>query len=67
MDSNISQINNMLAEYAERIPAKGMHLGYLQKAKELVELHSEALSVVEDEEAPERLEEITRKVQDIVK
>lgn len=67
MDSNISQINNMLAEYAERVPAKGMHLGYLQKAKELVELHSEALSVVEDEEAPERLEEITRKVQDIVK
>ena len=67
MDSNISQINNMLAEYAERVPAKGMHLGYLQKAKELVELHSEALSVVEDEEVPERLEEITRKVQDIVK
>lgn len=67
MDSNISQINNMLAEYAERVPAKGMHLGYLQKAKELVELHSEALSVIEDEEAPERLEEITRKVQDIVK
>ena len=64
---DLSEINNMLAEYAERVPAKGMHIGYLQKAKELIELHSEALAVVEDEESPKRLDEITKEVKDIVK
>lgn len=59
----ISNINNKLAEFAERVPAKGTHIAYLDKARELIELYGEVLSITEDEQTPEN----EKKVGDIAK
>lgn len=59
----ISHINNKLAEFAERVPAKGTHIAYLDKARELIELYGEVLSITEDEQTPEN----EKKVGDIAK
>ena len=68
MDS-VEKINEKLAEFADRVPGKGMHIGYLDKASELMELYGEALSIMEDERTPENEEKvkaIAREIEAIV-
>lgn len=67
--NSMSNINKKLAEFAERVPAKGMHLGYLDKASELMELYGDALSIMEDEKTPEneaKVEAIAKEIEEIV-
>lgn len=69
MDS-ISSIDENLAKFAERIPAKGMHISYLDKASELMDLYGDALSIMEDERTPKnesKLEAIAKEIQEIVR
>ena len=68
MDS-ISSINENLAKYAEKVPAKGMHVTYLDKASELMELYGDVLSIMEDERTPEneaKVEAIAKEIKEIV-
>lgn len=67
--NNISRINQKLAEFAERVPAKGMHIGYLDKANELMDLYGDALSLMEGEknlENEEKVNKIAEKIEEIV-
>lgn len=62
-------INDDLARFAKCIPADGMHISYLDKACELMDLYGEALSIMEDERIianEERVEEIAREIREIV-
>lgn len=62
-------INDDLARFAKRIPADGMHISYLDKACELMDLYGEALSIMEDDrtiENEERVEEIAMEIREIV-
>lgn len=64
----ISDVDNKLAEFAERVPAKGMHINYLDKASELINLYGEMLSIVDDEQTPEnekKIKEIAKKIEEI--
>lgn len=66
----ISDVDNKLAEFAERVPAKGMHINYLDKASELINLYGEMLSIVDDEQTPEnekKVKEIAKKIEEITK
>ena len=47
--NSISKMDKKLEEFAERVPAKGMHLSYLEKAHELISLYGEASSIMEEE------------------
>lgn len=65
----ISSMNNKLAEFAEKVPDKGMHISYLDKASELMELYGDVLSIMEDERTPEneaKVEEIAKEIVEIV-
>lgn len=66
---NISSINENLAKFAEKVPAKGMHVSYLDKASELMELYGDVLSIMEDERTPEneaKVKDIAEKIKEIV-
>lgn len=66
----ISDVDNKLAKFAERVPAKGMHINYLDKASELMNLYGEMLSIVDDEQTPEnekKVIEIAKKIEEITK
>lgn len=70
MNNSISRINENLAEFAERVPAKGMHISYLDDATKLMELYGDALSIMEDKRTPEeeaKVEAIAKKIEKIVK
>ena len=70
MNNTILSINENLAKFAERVPAKGMHLSYLDKATELMELYGDALSIMEDERTPEnetKVEAIAKEIEEIVR
>lgn len=70
MNNNISSINENLAKFSERVPAKGMYVSYLDKATELMELYADALSIMEDERTPEneaKVEAIAKEIEEIVR
>lgn len=67
--NSISIINQKLAEFAERVPAKGMHISYLDKASELMNLYGDALSIMEEEKNSEnekKIEKIAKRIEDII-
>lgn len=64
--SNFSDIDKKLAEFAEGVPANGMHISYLLKASELMNLYGEVLSIMEDEETLQnqgKVEKIFKKME----
>ena len=66
---SFTTINEKLAKFAERVPAKGMHLSYLGKASRVMELYGEALSIMEDEKTPDneaKVEAISEEIDKIV-
>lgn len=66
----ISDVDSKLAEFAERVPAKGTHIAYLDKARELIELYGDMLSIVDDEQSPEnekKVMEISKEIDEITK
>lgn len=65
----IFEMDDKLMEFAERIPAKGMHLSYLEKAYELSELYGEASAIMEEERNPEneaKLEAVAKEIKNLV-
>lgn len=69
MNNSISVIDQKLEEFSQRVPAKGMHLGYLSKASELMQLYGEASAILESERTPEneaKLKEVAEEVEEIV-
>ena len=68
--SKISRIDENLKKFAESVPAKGMHISYLDKAVDLMELYGDALSIMNEERTPEnvkKVEEIADEIEKIVK
>ena len=62
-------INELLEKYATRVPAKGMHISYLDKACRIMELYGEILSVMEEERTSENRNIVLRlaeKIREIV-
>ena len=70
MSRKIKEIDLNLAKFAEKIPAKGMHLNYLDKATELMELYGDILSIMEEKRTPEneaKVEALAKEIEKIVR
>lgn len=70
MNNYISSINKNLEKFAMSVPAKGMHVSYLDTATELMELYGDAISIMEDERTPEneaKVEAIAKEIEEIVR
>lgn len=66
----IVEINKKMAAFAEKVPAKGMHLSYLDKASEVMNLYGEALSIMDEEQNPEKeakMKSILKEIEEIIK
>lgn len=66
----IEMINDNLAKFAEKVPAKGMHISYLNKAVQIMDLYGDALCIMEDERTAEReadIAKISDKIDEIVR
>lgn len=67
--NSISKMDKKLEEFAERVPAKGTHLSYLEKAHELISLYGEVASIMEEERNNEneaKIEAIEKEIEQIV-
>ena len=64
------RINEKLEEFAQSVPDKGAHVGYLASAYELYRLYGKASAVMEEDditaEDESKLEEISQEVEEIV-
>ena len=56
--ATIDSINKNLKCFANRVPANGMYLSYLDKACELMDLYGDALSIMEDEKTSANVEKV---------
>ena len=60
MANDVFNIDDYLREYAERVPAKGMHLGYMSNAAKLMELYRESLEYTNGPRTNESEAELAR-------
>jgi len=70
MEKKILEVNEKLKEFAQRIPAKGMHMSYLDKASEVMELYADMLAIMEEDqttENEERFVAIATEIEKIIK
>ncbi len=58
--NSIMETNKLLEEYANSIPAKGMHIGYLDKVSEIMDLYGEVLDIMKEEQSPENMNKVIR-------
>ena len=60
MNNRKDEIENILCQYAELVPGKGMHSGYIENAAILWNLYLEALEYMNCERTDESVRELSK-------
>ena len=69
MANILATIDQLLERFANKQPAEGMHISYLEKAAYLVSLYEDALLLVEGEKNPDaeaKLKAIAERIEKVV-
>ena len=65
----IMEVDDLLAKFSNSVPVRGMHMSYLDKAGELLDVYGEMLSIMDEDRTQEneqRVVELARKIKSIV-